>query len=392
MMRRRKGLSFYHKRKPLFYKRILWLLLVPFSFGLLYLTKQNTELTERVFSGGIYKYYAIGLGYVTEKLPFSLMEMGIVLIVPVFLLVLILWIRHLMYEWDRIGEVLLKSFWTVAAAGSIIFFWLTLMCSVNYNRYTFAQISNLTVQPSTVEELYKLCLTLAEDAVRLREQLTLEDEEGAFLLEESSIRELSKTAAEGYAKLGEQYSQFAYPAIRTKPIFFSRQMSYTDLVGVYCPFTMECNINRDSADYSIPSTICHELAHYYGFMREDEANFIAYLVCRATKDPEYEYSGTMLALIHAGNQLAAVDMERYSEIWSHYSEAVTTDLRKNSEYWAEFEGNKVTEVSKSVNDTYLKVNNQTDGIKSYGRMVDLLLAYYREGKPDTGLFRNAAEK
>ena len=359
---------------------MFWVLLLPLSFLLNYFTKKNPDITERVFSGGIYRYYAIGLGFLTEKLPFSLMELGIVLAVPVFLILLVLWVRHLIYEWDRAGEVLLKSFWNVSATVSIIFFWLTLMCNVNYNRYTFAQISGLTVQPSSVDELYQLCLVLAEDAVQLREQLTLEDEEGAFLLEETSIRELSKTAKAGYQKLGEQYSQFDYVPIRTKPIFFSRQMSYTNLVGVYCPFTMEANINRESADYSVPSTICHELAHYYGFMREDEANFIGYLVCKNAGSLEYEYSGTMLALIHAGNQLAAADMERYKELWSHYSEGVITDLEKNSEYWEEFKDSKVTEVSKTVNDSYLKANHQADGIQSYGRMVDLLLAYYREGR------------
>ena len=61
----------------------------------------------------------------------------------------------------------------------------------------------------------------------------------------------------------------------------------------------------------------------------------------------------MLALIHAGNQLAAADMERYKELWSHYSEGVITDLEKNSEYWEEFKDSKVTEVSKTVNDSYL---------------------------------------
>lgn len=359
---------------------MLWILLIPLSLGLNYLTKQNPGMTERIFSGGIYKYYAIGLGFLTEKIPFSLMEVGIVLAIPVFLILIVLWIRHLIYEWDRIGEVLLKSFWTVSAVVSIIFFWLTLMCNVNYNRYTFAEISGLTVQPSSVDELYQLCLMLAEDATQLREQLILEDEEGAFLLQEPSIRELSRTAAVGYQRLGEQYSQFAYPTIRTKSVFFSHQMSYTNLVGVYCPFTMEANVNRESADYSVPSTICHELAHYYGFMREDEANFISYLVCKNTESLEYEYSGTMLALIHAGNQLAAVDMGRYSELWTHYNEGVITDLRKNSEYWEEFKDNKVTEVSKTVNDSYLKANHQVDGIQSYGRMVDLLLAYYREGQ------------
>lgn len=31
-----------------------------------------------------------------------------------------------------------------------------------------------------------------------------------------------------------------------------------------------------------------------------------------------------------------------------------------------------------VNDSYLKSNRQEDGVKSYGRMVDLLLADYRQ--------------
>lgn len=383
MMRRRRRSSYFRRRRRkngFIYKRMFWILLLPLSLGLNSWTKQHSDMTERIFSGGIYKYYAIGLGFLTEKLPFSLMETGIILAVPATLTLLVLWIRHLIDERDRIGEVLLKSFWTVSAAASIVFFWLTLMCNVNYNRYTFAEISGLKIQPSSVEELYQLCLLLAEDAVSLREQLSLEDEHGAFLLKEQSIRKLSQTAASGYQKLGEQYPQFAYPTIRTKPIFFSHQMSYTDLVGVYCPFTMEANINRESADYSIPSTICHELAHYYGFMREDEANFIGYLVCKNTDDFEYAYSGTMLALIHAGNQLAAVDMERYQELWSHYSEGMITDLRKSSEYWETFKDNKIVEVSKMVNDSYLKANHQTDGIQSYGRMVDLLLAYYREGK------------
>ncbi|HPE16562.1 MAG TPA: DUF3810 family protein, partial [Oscillospiraceae bacterium] len=31
-----------------------------------------------------------------------------------------------------------------------------------------------------------------------------------------------------------------------------------------------------------------------------------------------------------------------------------------------------------MNDAYLKANAQRDGVKSYGRMVDLLLAEYRD--------------
>jgi hypothetical protein len=54
-------------------------------------------------------------------------------------------------------------------------------------------------------------------------------------------------------------------------------------------------------------------------------------------------------------------------------EKVDLDLRANSAYWAKYEDTVVSTVSNKVNDTYLKANAQADGVKSYGRMVDLLL-------------------
>ena len=58
-------------------------------------------------------------------------------------------------------------------------------------------------------------------------------------------------------------------------------------------------------------------------------------------------------------------------------EAARRDLARDSAFWKQFDG-KVAEVSGQVNDVYLKVNKQEDGVKSYGRMVDLLLARFRE--------------
>ena len=61
-----------------------------------------------------------------------------------------------------------------------------------------------------------------------------------------------------------------------------------------------------------------------------------------------------------------------------YSEGVVKDFRDNSAYWSQFEDTIVSTVSNKVNDTYLKANNQTDGVRSYDRMLDLLLARYRK--------------
>ena len=53
------------------------------------------------------------------------------------------------------------------------------------------------------------------------------------------------------------------------------------------------------------------------------------------------------------------------------------DLLDHNAYWDTYRG-AISEVSDKVNDMYLKANAQEAGTKSYGRMVDLLLAWNRE--------------
>ncbi len=47
-------------------------------------------------------------------------------------------------------------------------------------------------------------------------------------------------------------------------------------------------------------------------------------------------------------------------------------------------------MSTKVNDTYLKAHSQTDGVLSYGRMVDLMLADFIRMSLRTDLFQQIA--
>ena len=129
----------------------------------------------------------------------------------------------------------------------------------------------------------------------------------------------------------------------------------------------------------LAATAAHEAAHLRGFAREDEANFIAYQVCMESEEVYVRYSGTMLALIYAGNALAKLNMEMYSELYATYSKGVRADLTAYRKSWEPYKG-EAAEIHNKVNDAYLKANNQTDGVQSYGRMVDLLIAEYEKEK------------
>ncbi len=360
-------------------KRKLWLIaLLPLAGLITLLVRNNAFIAEHIFARGIYRVYASIWGSITSLIPFSIMELGII-VLPVLAVVLIVkWIvgiiRHKGERIRRFGNGIVN----VICLASVIVFWFTCFCGVNYYRYTVGDIMGLEVRDSSVEELNELCLWLAEEASSLRAELTSVDENGAFKSTYASFKDMTKDARAAYDKLAGTYEQFDYQNFRAKPVFFSHLMSYTEIVGVYCVFTMEANVNTDVSDYSIPDTMLHEMAHTYGFMREDEANFISFMAGINSDSPEFRYSAYTHALILAGNKLSARDSDLYNKLWEHYDKGMITDFAYNSKYWKQFEDTIIQEVSDTVNDTYLKVNNQTDGVESYGRMVDLLLAWYRQ--------------
>jgi hypothetical protein len=155
-------------------------------------------------------------------------------------------------------------------------------------------------------------------------------------------------------------------------------MSQLRITGIYSPFTMEAHVNVHVPHYHIPAIMIHELVHFRGIMREDEANFIAWLVSIYSDDIDFMYSGAMLAFVYTISQIHAASPEDWQRIMHGLSEGVRVDLAANRDYWRQFEG-PLAEISAAANDTYLRANRQEDGVASYGRMVDLLLAYFRAG-------------
>ena len=272
--------------------------------------------------------------------------------------------------------ILGKAIINVLSVASVLYFLYVIGCGVNYHRYSFGYYSNLTVQDSTEEELYELSLSLAQRANELRAQTTKEDEFGVFELSMSQA-ELTRETLKAYNKIAKDYPILGGWYAPAKSLLLSPMMSRMQLTGIFLPFTMEPTVNVVIPDYSIPSTMSHEMAHQRGFMREDEANYISYLVCANSDHVDLQYSGVMHALINAGNALYDKNAELYREVSATYSVEVRLDLNANSEYWRQFENQVISNAVEQINNTYLMMNDQEDGVQSYGRMVDLLLAEFR---------------
>ena len=160
-----------------------------------------------------------------------------------------------------------------------------------------------------------------------------------------------------------------------KGVLASKPMSYTQITGIFVPFTAEANVNTNNVAVDLPFVMAHETAHRYAVAPEDEANFYAFYILEDAEDPLLAYSAALAALRCCQNALYVVDYEAFAEIYGTYSELVVGDLKAYAEHWRHYEGG-VSEVSEAVNNLYLQVQGIEDGDKSYGRMVDLMLAWY----------------
>ncbi|MDR1766800.1 MAG: DUF3810 domain-containing protein [Lachnospiraceae bacterium] len=248
---------------------------------------------------------------------------------------------------------------------AVIAFLYTANCGVNYYAAPFSQLEGLVAEPASREALVELCEYLTK---RVNEAA------GEVYGEAGAAAGTGDAAVAAMVALGGRYPSLAGYYPRPKGVWVSRILSVQQLSGVYSPFAVEANYNREMTAYNIPHTMCHELSHLRGFMREDEANFIGFLACIGSEDAYFRYSGWVTGWVYAGNALARADREAYLRLYGRLDGRVVADLGENNAFWDRFEG-KVAEVAEKVNDTYLKANSQSDGVQSYGRMVDLMLGY-----------------
>jgi len=351
-------------------KKLFLLLLGPLGFFFFWSTAYYPQYIESYYSV-ISKEVTRYLSLLTGLVPFSMAEV-VTLLFP--LIVVILFIRVLVkkvFIKQRVGKGLGSYLVNLILILGVIYFLFVILWGLNYNRQPFSEIAGLKVEAVAEQELEELCINLIDRANSLRQDL-VEDDNGVMTIE-GGFEKVREEASLGFEKIASIYPELGGSFGKAKPIFFSARMSYTGISGIYFPFTAEANVNVDIPYSLLPATTCHEMAHQRGFAREDEANYIAWVTSNANNNPEFKYSGTLLALIHSMNAFFQSNPEKASELLHRYDEGVSRDLRFLSEYWKKYEG-KVEEITSDVNDAYLKSNRQEDGVRSYGRMVDLLIA------------------
>lgn len=269
----------------------------------------------------------------------------------------------------------------IALVAGSLFFVFNLFWGLNYFSLSLADEIGIDVGRYSVETLYLTVESFVDELNAIAEDVP-RTKEGVSKFGPFSA--LSQMAGEGWNLLVESNPAFvgSRPS-RAKPVIASKAMSYAGITGIYIPFTGEANVNIDIPDSSVPFTISHELAHQAGVAPENEANYAAFLACRLNPNAEYRYSGYMAAFVYTYNALVKEDAEGAYLLRNNLDWRVQADLNARYAYWKQFEG-KINTAATKMNNTYLMAMSQSQGVKSYGMVVDLLIADYvsHNGNPD----------
>jgi len=355
-------------------RRLPWIALLPAGVLLMVVGGWFPRAVEVVYSNGIFPVIGQSLGLITGWVPFSLGEMLVLAACG-----WIFWrigraIAKVVNHSRSVRNTLKHMAVNAVAVASTVYFAFVIVWGLNYQRQSLAEFAGYDTSPATVKELEDTANALILRANKLRSK-ALENDSGVMTLRVEQS-ELFERVAEGYVEVAKAIEQLEGRYGKPKGVLFSPLMSYLGISGIYFPFTGEANINTTQPDCMLAFTACHEMAHQRGIGREDEANFLGYLACVKNKDSDIAYSGMMMAARYALIALAETDMAAFKRVRANVSEGVLRDFAA-IRAWQERYETKIAEVSSAVNNVYLQAQGESDGVKSYGRMVDLLIAEHR---------------
>ncbi len=328
----------------------------------------NTSFAD-FFNLHISGFFRRILSALTGWIPFSLAEFCL-LASPVLIVVLYLTCLHKSLRGRRYFIRCIAGLLSIFA---LVYALIVLLFATGYRGSTLDRKLNLERRDVSADELYE---TMEEVCGHLNELA----DSVIFIENKGSVRPYShedtvKLCLRSYERLADEYGFLNTFDSRVKQIVLSDYMTYTHISGVYTFFTGEANLNTNYPYFVNVYTTAHEMAHQRGIARENEANFVAYLVCITSDDPYMQYSGYLNMYEYLASPLYRAAPDKYRDVVSTLDPRVRYDLACYSDFFDKYRDNVASEVSDAVNNTYLVLQG-TEGSKSYGMVVDLAVAYH----------------
>ena len=310
------------------------------------------------------------LAHLTGWIPFSLAE-GLLLGIPVIAAVILYFgIRIAKKSWRYVIR------YVTGLLAIVCYFYISFVFTygLGYVTTPVEDVLGFDRQDVSAVELGNTAIVLTNEINALVSYVDFAYEGSSYM--PYSLNEMCEKLCDAYESFCEKAYYVHTFNSRVKPIVMSEPLTYTHLSGIYSYMTGESNLNVNYPDYIQPYTAAHEMAHQRGFAREDEANFVAFLVCMETEDPYIRYSCMMEIYAYIMNALYQADPDMYYYVSSGLHPKALSEKAAYGAFFKKYEDAPAATVTDQINDAYLQIQG-TPGVKSYGMVVDLVVAYFR---------------
>jgi len=240
-----------------------------------------------------------------------------------------------------------------------MFYWLW---GFNYFRTPLSEKMNLNFSEISDSTHLELTMKTLQSCIDLSNQLeneSLEDEDKSLLSD-------ALVFSEGY--------DFLYPSTaKVVPLYPKTLFLRLGILGMYFPFTGQAQYEYELTAIDRTFTKAHEWCHAAGVAPEDEADFLAYLICMQSKNTSFQYSASMHLLYELLFYYKIKYPDLFQTMIASFSDRMNSDIEERRIQYEKFSG-PISEMSEEMIDRYLKMNNQ-GGIGDYHRLSAYVFAW-----------------
>ena len=296
----------------------------------------------------------------------AVVVMALLALVTIVLMIILRWNPIQWFGWILVGV-------------SCVWLLHTGMYGLNYQAGPISEAIRWNVTEYTLEELEQATIYYRDRANDLAD-LVDRDAGGNVIFPE--FEELALEAGNGFESLvlNKSYSIFAGNTHPVKKLGWSKMYTSMGITGVTMGITGEAAVNPEIPAVSLPFTMCHEMAHRMCIAIERDANFSAFLACDANTSTEFQYSGYFMAYLYCYEALYAEGSAEATTAAARIDSGVKANLRYDLDSYNRFfhdnMDEKASKRANDVNDRYLKISGDKEGVASYSQVSDLLVSWH----------------
>jgi hypothetical protein len=314
---------------------------------------------EDVYAQRWYPLLQANLTSISNQIPIALFDIALVLVVA---LVMATWVFTLKRAKKKRLRGIGQAMMSTLVIAAVIYIWFLSAWGFNYARQPLEArlpYDASRVTPAAVR-------ALAEHAVREANRTHAAGHAAGFPGVDAMPQPLITALQEVERELGRpRTTVMARPKYSLLTPFFRA----ASVSGMCAPFFLETLVNPDLTGPERPYVLAHEWAHLSGYAPEDDASFVG-LLASLRAGPAAEYSGWLELAFTAISQLQPVTQRL---VLQNLAEGPRRDQQA---IYDRVVGSRVELVDRAAWKTYdqmLKSQGVEEGVKSYSRVVQLLL-------------------